>query len=109
MKTIAEDTPLLPHLVADCVCAEAGPLIEHAPADAPARLAERAERHYQGAGGPQFAKRLRSASGREYLYAFMWHWLAAELVAAGVSRCQLPYGWAEGGTRPLDCNSKLHD
>ena len=110
-RTIADDTPLIPEIMADVVVREAGDLIEHAPApaEAVARLAARAERHYKGDGGPQFAKRLRSASGREYLHAFMRHWLAAELLAAGVSRCQLPYEWGTGGTRPLDCNPNLHD
>ena len=109
MKTISEDTPLIPEIIADMVIAEAGPLIEHAHADPLARLVARAERHYHGAGGPQFAKRIRSASGREYLHAFMRHWLAAELIEAGVSRCQIPYGWGTGGTRPLDCKTNLHD
>ena len=109
MKSISDDTPLIPELIADMVIGEAGPLIEHAPADPLARLAARAERHYQGAGGPQFAKRLRSKCGREYLHAFMRHWLAAELIEAGVSRCQLPYEWGTGGTRPLDCKTNLHD
>ena len=111
MKTIFDDTPLIPEILAQVVVREAGNLIEHvhAPAEAVARLAARAERHYQGEGSPLFAKRIRSKQGREYLHAFMRHWLAAELIEAGVSRCQLPYEWGTGGTRPLDCNPQLHD
>ena len=95
--------------IADAVIAEAGPLIGHAPADPRARLAARAERHYHGEGGPQFAKRIRSKYGREYLHSFIRHWLAAELIEAGVCRCQLPYEWGTGGTRPLDSNPNLKD
>ena len=111
MKSISDATPIIPEIIADVVVREAGNLIEHAhaPAEAVARLCARAERHYQGAGGAQFAKRIRSRSGREYLHAFMRHWLAAELLAAGVSRCQLPYEWGTGGTRPLDCKTNLKD
>lgn len=109
MKSISDDTPILPHVIAAMVIAEAGPLIEHAPADPSARLCARAERHYVGDGGPQFAKRIRSKYGREYLHTFMRHWLAAELIEVGVSRCQLPYEWGTGGTRPLDCNPQLKD
>lgn len=111
MKTISEDTPLIPEIIADIVVREAGNLIEHAlaPAEAVSRLAARAERHYAGDGGPQFAKRIRSTHGREYLHAFMRHWLATELIEAGVSRCQLPYEWGTGGKRSLDSKPNLKD
>lgn len=108
-STISTDTPLLPHVIADMVIAEAGPLIEHAPSDAASRLCARAERHYAGDGGPQFAKRLRSKHGREYLHSFMRMWMASELLEVGVSRCQLPYEWGTGGNRPLDLNNQLKD
>ena len=109
MKTISDDTPIIPEIIADAVIAEAGNLIEHAPADPLARLCERAERHYHGVPGCAFTRRIRSHSGREYLHAFMRHWLAAELIEVGVCRCQLPYEWGTGGTRPLDCKTNLHD
>lgn len=113
MSTITDDTPIIPEIIADAVIAEAGDLIYHLNPDAVptprARLVARAERHYQGDGGPQFAKRIRSKFGREYLHSFMRHWLAAELLEAGVSRCQLPYEWGTGGTRPLDLNNHLKD
>lgn len=96
MSTIESDTPLIPEVIADTVCREVGELIEHAPADAAARLCERAERHYQGAGGPVFAKRIRSKYGREYLYSFMRHWLIAMLVDSGCPREALPPGFANG-------------
>lgn len=111
MSTIATDTPLVPQILADVVVREAGNLIEfvHAPAEITTRLCDRAERHYKGDGGPQFAKRIRSKYGREYLHSFFRHWLAAELLEVGVSRCQLPYEWGTGGTRPLDLNNHLKD
>ena len=108
MSTISEDTPLLPEVIADAVCREAGELLKHAPADVRSHLCERAERHYQGAGGPAFAKRIRGKYGREALYSFMRHWLAAMLIEAGVCRCQLPYGWSNGAT-PMDCKPNLKD
>lgn len=111
MSTIYEDTPLVPEILADVVVREAGDLIGHlhAPAEIVSHLAARAERHYAGDGGSKFAKRIRSKHGREYLHAFMRHWLAAELLEAGVSRCQLPFEWGTGGTRPLDANPTTSD
>lgn len=96
MKTISEDTPLIPEIIADTVCAEALSAGFALPEGAAASLAARAERQYQGAGGPQFAKRCRSASGREYLYAFMRHWLAAMLIENGTPRESIPQSWANG-------------
>jgi len=106
MSTISEDTPLIPEAIADAVCCEAGELLDHAPADAQSRLCQRAERHYQQ--GDAFAKKIKGKHGREALYSFMRHWLAAMLIEAGVCRCQLPYGWSNGAT-PLDCKPNLKD
>lgn len=100
MKSIYEDTPLIPEIIADTVCREACSAGLTPPEGAVASLAARAERQYAGAGGPQFAKRCRSASGREYLYAFMRHWLAAMLLRNGTPRDSIPQSWANGSPMP---------
>ncbi len=86
MKTIFEDTPIIPEVIADAVCAEAGELVRFFLDEPVVSLCERADRHYQGAGGPSFARRIRGKDGREYLHGFMRHWLAAMLLEAGCPR-----------------------
>ena len=52
MKSISDDTPIIPEIIADAVIAEAGNLIEHAPADPLARrLARRLACHSSRGGG----------------------------------------------------------
>lgn len=89
--TICDETPIIPEIIADMVCDEAGGLISFLnPKYPPAvRLCERAERHFQGAGGPSFARNIRGSKGREYLASFMRHWLAAMLIEAGCPRAQV--------------------
>ena len=93
MKTIEESTPLLPDVVASLVCAEVSPLIDRHPVavDPAASLAERAEVHFQR--NPEFRKRISGKDGREYLYAFMRHWLAGMLLKAGCPRSEIPADW----------------
>ncbi len=96
MKTIEESTPLLPDVVAASVVAEVSGLITlygegHHPA---AILADRAEVHFQKT--PTFRRKILGDSGREHLYAYMRHWLAGMLIAAGCPRNELPAGWANG-------------
>jgi hypothetical protein len=87
MKTISEETPILPVVVADAVIHELayylhGKGIELKVSDDLAdKLADKAEHCY--ANNPAFRKRIRSKAdqgraGRDWLYAFMRHWLSAE-------------------------------
>ena len=92
MKTIEEATPLLPIIIASNVREEVRHL--NPGQGAVERLAARAEEHYRNS--VEFRRKLRGAKGREWLYAFMRHWLAAELVKAGCAREALPEGWANG-------------
>jgi hypothetical protein len=98
MKTIEEDTPLIPSIIAENVVAEVGDLIHYLnPTDpAGARLVRRAEHLYQV--NPEFAKKLRRRGngGRDTLYAFMRHWLAAYLLDAGCARDLIDPDWANG-------------
>jgi hypothetical protein len=75
MRTIETDTPLIPYLIAERLTREP---------DKVRYLCERAERHYQQ--GRQFARRLRGARSREWLYAFMEHWLTALEMPGSPSR-----------------------
>lgn len=108
MRTIESDTLIPVDLIADAVIHEAGPLIEHYP-HAHARLCAMAEHYYAGDGVSAFGSRVRSKHGREYLTHFIRLWLAAALLEAGVCRCQLPFEWGTGGTRPLDANPNTTD
>lgn len=74
------DTPLLPRLVAEGVCAEAAAwLDDDCPMALAPVLAARATRLYKH--NPAFARRLRVSGneGREWLRAFLRHWLATRL------------------------------
>jgi hypothetical protein len=92
MKTIPEDTPLIPEIIAEQVVSEIRHL--NPPAEAAASLAARAEDHYNRDKG--FTRKVRSARGREWLYSFMRHWLAGDMVRAGCPRENLPPGFANG-------------
>jgi hypothetical protein len=74
MSRIEEETVLLPYIIADATVARMGlnseALVEH--------LAARAERCY--ATNKLWAKKIRSAKGREFLYAFMEHWAKAVII-----------------------------
>lgn len=77
---IANDTPIIPELVAERVA------IEEIPGSRNIRpmvryLCARAERHY---ASPQFRRRIRGKDGMEALEAFMTHWLRG--VMASYSR-----------------------
>jgi hypothetical protein len=84
MRTIEQDTPILPYVIADSVIRELARYLhrEHSidldnAADLETALSSKADRCYQH--NAFFAKRIRGASGRDYLYAFMRHWLSAEV------------------------------
>ncbi len=68
---IADDTPLIPALVAERVVCEELPA-ERNPRPMIRYLCARAERHY--ANLPQFRKMLRGGKSLEMLEAFMTHW-----------------------------------
>jgi hypothetical protein len=77
---IEHDTPLVPQAVATAVWEEAGAWLgEELPREWRTRLRERAEALY--ARNPRVRRRLRSPGngGRDWLWTFMRHWLAALL------------------------------
>lgn len=78
LKSISEDTPLIPEIIADQVIAEARQKHSDLPEGLCDRLCVRAEMHYQQ--GKQFTRKIRSSKGREWLHAYMVHWLAAILI-----------------------------
>ena len=88
-SALTRETVLMPYVIADCVIAElyrrllpdAGAnqlesLLNRPLAD---RLADRAERCYEANRKDSFGRNLRGRNGREWLYAFMRHWLSGEL------------------------------
>lgn len=70
MKTIEKDTALLPYVIADRVASDYPVVYE----ELTEFLANKAERCY--ARNKHFAKGVRRAGdrGRDFLYAFMYHW-----------------------------------
>lgn len=102
MKTIATDTCILPAVIADTVIRQLEVYLKVSlPADFAARLEERAEATYSA--NEQFRRRVRASGdkGRDYLYTFMRHWLAAlvkEFVPEQFPR--LPEGFAQGAEPP---------
>lgn len=80
MPKIEDDTLLLPHVIADCVCREAAHFAKsEVPMTFADGLAARAETVY--ANHPAWRRKLRRSDGRDVLAAFMRHWLAAALRA----------------------------
>ncbi len=77
---IEHDTPIVPHAVASAVWEEAGAWLgEELPREWRARLMERAEAVYTS--NARVRRRLRSPGngGRDWLWTFTRHWLAALL------------------------------
>ena len=75
---IEDDTPIVPHAIASAVWEEAGAWLgEELPREWLARLIERAEAVY--ASNARVRRRLRGNGngGRDWLWAFTRHWLAA--------------------------------
>ena len=87
-RSIQEDTGIIPEAVADGVVAEANYLLnanieEDIRTDIVGYLSGYAEAVY--ANNPDFRKNIRSKrdegnAGRDWLYSYMRHWLAAELL-----------------------------
>jgi hypothetical protein len=92
------ETPLLPLLVAEGVCAEAARLLgDDGPMNEAPALAARARRLYRM--NEKFATRLRERGngGLEWLRAFMRHWLTARLRRTRPSLARrLPCAFAVG-------------
>lgn len=101
---IADDTPLLPEVVAYSVIQEARTFGVKFFDGAEKYLVERAERHYAQKGN-LFRKSIRGNNGREWLSAFMRHWLAGWLLENGVNRSAIPNDWMNG--KSLTANSFL--
>jgi hypothetical protein len=74
MSRIEMETALLPYVIADATVARMGlnseAMVEH--------LVNKAERCY--AANKRLAKKIRSASGRDFLYAFMEHWAKSVII-----------------------------
>ena len=99
--SIAADTPILPHIVADAVVGKvayyfttkgaAVTFDTRATADA---LADRAEEVYTANAAWARTIRARGNAGRDRLYAFMNHWLAGMLKQDHPALFRLlPYGF----------------
>jgi hypothetical protein len=104
---IMRDTPLVPRAAAEQVLDEASRLVhKHLPRDWAEMLAQRAEATYEN--GIRFRRRIQSLGdeGREWLWAFMRHWLAALILKERPDLFRkLPIGYAAGGQRG-DCVSE---
>jgi hypothetical protein len=104
-KNIEDETPILPWIVADAVISELethlacplrGPECSHELAD---MLSDHANKIYKH--NEQFRKRIRSKAdggdaGRDWLYAFMRHWLTAVAIMRGIRRERIPAEFAIG-------------
>jgi hypothetical protein len=87
-KLIEEDTPIVPEIVAGAVVDEAARLApDHAAellsrrAELAAALVEKASATYRANPNSVWSRSIRGGGnrGRDTLYAFMRHWLAADL------------------------------
>jgi hypothetical protein len=88
---IETDTSIMPDIVAESVCDEAARLLNVNSMDPGfiGYLVKYANEIYSH--NPHFRKNIRSENnhgnaGRDYLYAFMRHWLASELIKSGFNR-----------------------
>ena len=93
--SICTDTPLVPRAAGEAVREEACRLVgEELPREWIALLVQKAETIYGRSA--RFRHRLRSTRGRDWLWAFMRHWLAALVLrhdsAAASSRNALASG-----------------
>lgn len=91
---IENDTPLLPDVIAEAVARECCALTE---SDKPAKfapmLAKRAQTIYDCNTAFRAGVRRSGERGRDYLYAFMRHWISSEV------RKSLPELWPKITTR----------
>lgn len=95
MKSIYDDTPIIPEIVADRIVGELALYwgrkgIRWEPAaELSDKLAAKAERVYAHRFDSQWSRRIRGANGLEYLCMFMRHWLSAEFYRTPL-QSQLP-------------------
>ncbi len=96
------DTPIIPEIIADAVCEEVSVwLQEPLPREWVRELADRANTVY--ARNEQFRRRIRGAGdrGRDRLWAFMRHWLAARLRTLRHDLyARIPASFSVGGNLP---------
>lgn len=99
ISSIMRDTPLVPRAAAAQVLEEASGLLdEQLPLEWILQLVARAEATYESGAG--FRRRIRSLGneGREWLWAFMRHWLAEMILREKPAWFgRLPAGYATGG------------
>jgi hypothetical protein len=88
---IEADTGIMPDVLAETVCEDAARLLDIPSVDERliGYLVKYASNVYSH--NPRFRKQVRSeanqgAAGRDYLYMYMCHWIASELVKGGASR-----------------------
>jgi hypothetical protein len=105
VKTISEETVILPVVVAGAVISELAVYLQgkgivlKVGDELADKLADKAEHCY--AKNSAFRKRLRSqanqgCAGRDWLYAFMRHWLSAEFPHGSEVYRNLPYNFCIG-------------
>ena len=89
--SIEDDTCIMPYVLAEAACEDAARLLDIPAVDERLveYLAEHSNRVYSN--NARFRKSVRSEAdhgnaGRDYLYRYMCHWLASELLKAGASR-----------------------
>lgn len=100
LPRLERETMLLPYIIAEIVCREAR---HHVGSDVPMRyetwLVRRTRQTY--ATSQSFNRHLRSAAAREWLYAFLRHWLTARLIREhSILARQLPEGYDPIGIAP---------
>ena len=98
MKTISEETILVPSILADVVAAEAERIANKPLPELPGHLAQRAERAYQA--HPSWRKKAQRGRGdREFVLAFMRHWAAVWMLRNGrAQREDIPANFANGAS-----------
>ena len=99
---IEDETPVIPRAVAECVCEEASVWLgEPFPCAWVAELAECANVVYQHNAGFRRLLRRRGNAGREWLWAFMRHWLCSLLASRRPDlHRRLPASYAVGRDLP---------
>lgn len=110
MRRIADSTPILPLVIADCVVGEVENYLRR---DLPEReafvtqLAETADQLYKHS--PRWHRRIKGNLGRDYLYSFMRHWLSAMLKDFWPPFSHVPQTFWSGEQLPLAPRSGRHD
>lgn len=84
MKSIYEETVLIPKIIADCIGDEAQAIAKKELPGLTNYLVERAETIYKN--NARFRRQIRGESGRDCLYMFMRHWAAGWLFTEKIMR-----------------------